>query len=160
MTTLGRWVKWTLLGLLGLFLVWQLWLLGWVLLWGWVDPGTTRFMEIRLAELQVKKPEAQLKKTWVPEVQDLLARQKVVEDLVHRQDMRRQEGPRHELVENLVHKQHEAGCAPSSTACTRPTSPTSSRRCRSTSASTSGTWSRPSATARSCSRSPTRCANR
>ncbi len=38
------------------------------------------------------------------EVQELLARQKVVEDLVHRQDM-----PRHELVENLVHKQHEAG---------------------------------------------------
>ncbi|MDG3065786.1 magnesium transporter [Thauera mechernichensis] len=38
------------------------------------------------------------------EVQDLLARQKVVEGLVHRQDM-----PRHELVETLVHKQHEAG---------------------------------------------------
>ncbi|MDO9598846.1 MAG: magnesium transporter [Azoarcus sp.] len=38
------------------------------------------------------------------EVQELLARQKVVENLVHRQDM-----PRHELVENLVHKQHEAG---------------------------------------------------
>ncbi|MBN8443495.1 MAG: magnesium transporter [Thauera sp.] len=38
------------------------------------------------------------------EVQGLLARQKVVEDLVHRQDM-----PRHELVETLVHKQHEAG---------------------------------------------------
>ncbi len=38
------------------------------------------------------------------EVQDLIARQKVVEDLVHRQDM-----PRHELVETLVHKQHEAG---------------------------------------------------
>ncbi len=38
------------------------------------------------------------------EVQELLARQKVVEGLVHRQDM-----PRHELVENLVHKQHEAG---------------------------------------------------
>ena len=38
------------------------------------------------------------------EVHDLLARQKVVEDLVHRQDM-----PRHALVENLVHKQHEAG---------------------------------------------------
>ncbi|WP_068635339.1 magnesium transporter [Thauera butanivorans] len=37
------------------------------------------------------------------EVQELLARQKVVEDLVHRQDM-----PRHELVETLVHKQHEA----------------------------------------------------
>ena len=35
------------------------------------------------------------------EVQVLLARQKRVENLVHRQDM-----PRHELVENLVHKQH------------------------------------------------------
>ena len=35
------------------------------------------------------------------EVQDLLARQRRVENLVHRQDM-----PRHELVEGLVHKQH------------------------------------------------------
>jgi magnesium transporter len=35
------------------------------------------------------------------EVQELLARQKLVEDLVHRQDM-----PRHDLVESLVHKQH------------------------------------------------------
>jgi monofunctional glycosyltransferase len=66
MRHLGRWLKWGLLGLIGLFLVWQLWLLGWVLLWKWVDPGTTRFMEIRLAELQVKNPEAQLKKQWVP----------------------------------------------------------------------------------------------
>jgi len=37
------------------------------------------------------------------EVQVLLARQKRVENLVHRQDM-----PRHELIENLVHKQHVA----------------------------------------------------
>ena len=37
------------------------------------------------------------------EVQVLLARQKRVENLVHRQDM-----PRHDLVENLVHKQHLA----------------------------------------------------
>jgi shikimate dehydrogenase len=43
-----------LLGLIGLFLVWQLWLLGWVLLWKWVDPGTTRFMEIRLANCNSK----------------------------------------------------------------------------------------------------------
>ncbi|MDP3511814.1 MAG: magnesium transporter [Sulfuritalea sp.] len=35
------------------------------------------------------------------EVQVLLARQKRVENLVHRQEM-----PRHDLVENLVHKQH------------------------------------------------------
>ena len=36
------------------------------------------------------------------EVQHLIARQRVVETLVHRQDM-----PHHELVENMVHKQHE-----------------------------------------------------
>jgi magnesium transporter len=36
-------------------------------------------------------------------VQELLARHRVVEGLVHRQEM-----PRHELVENLVHKQHIA----------------------------------------------------
>ena len=35
------------------------------------------------------------------EVQELLARHRVVEGLVHRQEM-----PRHELVANLVHKQH------------------------------------------------------
>ena len=37
------------------------------------------------------------------EVQELLSRHKLVEGLVHRQDM-----PRHELLENLVHKQHVA----------------------------------------------------
>ena len=38
------------------------------------------------------------------EVQTLLARHKLVEDLVHRQEMARNE--RHDLVEGLVHKQH------------------------------------------------------
>jgi len=66
MMTLGRWLKRGLLGVLGLFLLWQLWLLCWVLLWGWMNPGTTRFMEIRLAELREKKPDAQLKQQWVP----------------------------------------------------------------------------------------------
>ncbi|MFZ5511979.1 MAG: magnesium transporter [Pseudomonadota bacterium] len=37
------------------------------------------------------------------EVQQLLSRHKLVENLVHRQEM-----PRHELVEDLVHKQHVA----------------------------------------------------
>jgi magnesium transporter len=37
------------------------------------------------------------------EVQQLLSRHRLVEDLVHRQDM-----PRHDLVESLVHKQHLA----------------------------------------------------
>ena len=66
MSLVGRWLKWAVLGVIGLFLVWQLWLLGWVLLWGWVNPGETRFMEIRLAELRQKNPEAQLKQQWVP----------------------------------------------------------------------------------------------
>ena len=66
MRRLGRWLKWGLLALLGLLLVWQLWLLGWVLYWKWSDPGTTRFMEIRLAELQVKNPTARLQQQWLP----------------------------------------------------------------------------------------------
>ena len=56
-----RWSKRLLLGAIALLLLYQLWLFGWVLWWKWVNPDTTRFMEIRLAELQLKNPEAQLK---------------------------------------------------------------------------------------------------
>lgn len=35
------------------------------ILWNWVNPDMTRFMEIRQAELQAKDPRAQLKKQWV-----------------------------------------------------------------------------------------------
>ncbi len=66
MKTLGRWLKWSLLAIAGLFLLWQLWLLAWVLLWSWVNPGETRFMEIRLAEMRAKNPQAVLKQQWVP----------------------------------------------------------------------------------------------
>lgn len=66
MNTVGRWLKRAVLVLLGLFLLWQLWLLGWVLFWGWFNPGETRFMEIRLAELRVKNPSAKLQQQWVP----------------------------------------------------------------------------------------------
>ena len=59
------WLKRLLIGLFGLLLLYQLWLFGWVLWWNWVNPERTRFMEIRLAELQVKDPGAQLKKQWV-----------------------------------------------------------------------------------------------
>ena len=62
----GRWLKLGLLAILGLLLIWQLWLLGWVLYWKWFNPGATRFMEIRLAELREKRPDAQLEKQWVP----------------------------------------------------------------------------------------------
>lgn len=60
-----RWLKWGLAALGGVLLLYQLWLFGWVVLWNWVDPDMTRFMEIRLAELQVKAPRAQLKKHWL-----------------------------------------------------------------------------------------------
>ena len=61
-----RWYNRLLLVLVGLAGLWFCWLLGWVLFWGWVNPGTTRFMELRLAEMQVKHPQAQLKQQWVP----------------------------------------------------------------------------------------------
>ncbi|MDR2837656.1 MAG: monofunctional biosynthetic peptidoglycan transglycosylase [Azonexus sp.] len=50
----------------GLGCLWFLWLFGWVLFWGWVNPGSTSFMELRLAELREKNPQAQLQQQWVP----------------------------------------------------------------------------------------------
>ena len=66
MKALARWIKLAMLGVVGLFLLWQLWLFTWVLFWGWFNPGTTRFMDIRLSELREKKPDAELKHQWVP----------------------------------------------------------------------------------------------
>ena len=62
---LWRGVKRLLLGLVVLLLLYQLWLFGWVLWWGQVNPDYTRFMSIRLAELRSKDPAAQLSKQWV-----------------------------------------------------------------------------------------------
>ena len=59
------WAKRLLLGCFALLLLYQFWLFGWVLWWNWVNPDTTRFMNIRLEESQVKDPQAQLKKQWV-----------------------------------------------------------------------------------------------
>ena len=62
---LGRWLKRLVLGLLGLILLYQLWIFGWVLWWSWKNPDTTRFMDIRLSEMQLKNPQARLQKQWV-----------------------------------------------------------------------------------------------
>lgn len=59
------WPKRIVLAVVGLLLLYQFWLFGWVLWWKWVNPDSTRFMEIRLVELQAKDPKAQLKKQWV-----------------------------------------------------------------------------------------------
>ncbi len=61
----ARWLRRLVLVLFGLLLLYQIWLLGWVLWWKWVNPDSTRFMEIRLVELRAKDPDAQLKKQWV-----------------------------------------------------------------------------------------------
>jgi len=65
LSVLARWLKRLLVGLLGLLLLYQLWLFGWVLWWIQANPDTTRFMAIRLGELQARDPGAQLKKQWV-----------------------------------------------------------------------------------------------
>jgi monofunctional glycosyltransferase len=61
----ARWLKRLVLALIALLLLYQLWLFGWVLWWSRVNPDTTRFMDMRLEELQAKDPKAQLRKTWV-----------------------------------------------------------------------------------------------
>ena len=65
LTRLWLALKRLILGLVGLLFLYQLWLFGWVLWWGQMNPGTTRFMDIRLAELRVRNPAAQLNKQWV-----------------------------------------------------------------------------------------------
>lgn len=62
---LGLWLKRLLLIALGLLLAYQLWLLAWVLWWSRNNPDMTRFMEIRLGELQATHPQATLRKQWV-----------------------------------------------------------------------------------------------
>ena len=61
-----RMLKRLLLMLLGLLLVYQFWVFGWVLWWKWNPPAETSFMEIRLDELQEKNPQAKLQYQWVP----------------------------------------------------------------------------------------------
>lgn len=60
-----RWLKLALAGFFLTFLLWQGWYLGWVAWWRFVDPGTTRFMTVRLAELREKNPAAELRRHWV-----------------------------------------------------------------------------------------------
>lgn len=58
---LRRLLLWGFLIVLG----WHLWLLAQVLWFKWFNPSETSFMEIRLEEIQQKKPEAELRHQWV-----------------------------------------------------------------------------------------------
>ncbi len=66
MTRVAGWLRRTLLALLALALLYLLWLFGWVLFWGWFNPGSTRFMDLRLDELRATRPAATLKQQWLP----------------------------------------------------------------------------------------------
>lgn len=66
MKTVGIWIKRLLALAVLLFLLYQLWVLGCLLWWTRSNPGNTRFMDLRLSELRVKKPEARLQQQWVP----------------------------------------------------------------------------------------------
>jgi monofunctional biosynthetic peptidoglycan transglycosylase len=66
MKTVWFWFKRIMLGLIAVFAAYQLWVLGWLVWWNYYPPSDTRFMRIRLAELQEKDPSAQLKYQWVP----------------------------------------------------------------------------------------------
>ncbi|MBL8471415.1 MAG: monofunctional biosynthetic peptidoglycan transglycosylase [Rhodocyclaceae bacterium] len=61
-----RWTKWAIAGLLLLFLLYQLWILGHLFWWKSHAPASTSFMSIRLAELREKNPRASLQYQWVP----------------------------------------------------------------------------------------------
>lgn len=55
-----------LLGVLVLLLLWQGWYFARVVWWKYFDPDMTAFMSMRLEELKEKKPNAELRHSWVP----------------------------------------------------------------------------------------------
>ncbi len=61
-----RWLRRGLLAAVALVFLWQLWLFAHVAWWSKFDPDDTRFMRLRLAELQEKNPNAALRHQWVP----------------------------------------------------------------------------------------------
>lgn len=62
----GRLLWRALLVLLGLLLVYQLWIFLHILWWIDHNPSSTAFMRERLAMMQEKHPKAELKRHWVP----------------------------------------------------------------------------------------------
>ncbi|NMG55127.1 monofunctional biosynthetic peptidoglycan transglycosylase [Aromatoleum aromaticum] len=55
-----------LLVLVALFVLYQLWIFTLVLWWSHFNPSSTSFMELRLDELQAKRPDVELRHEWVP----------------------------------------------------------------------------------------------
>ena len=66
MKTLLRRAGWVGVALLALLVLYQLWIFLLVLWWSHFNPSSTSFMDIRLDELQEKRPKAELRHEWVP----------------------------------------------------------------------------------------------
>ncbi len=64
--TAWRWLRRLMAVALLAVLALQLWFFGHILLWRWMDPGNTRFMDMRLEALREREPKAALKHQWVP----------------------------------------------------------------------------------------------
>ncbi|MDW5415253.1 MULTISPECIES: monofunctional biosynthetic peptidoglycan transglycosylase [unclassified Iodobacter] len=67
--SVAGWLGRVILGVLALFLLWNLWIVGHVLMWKWVNPSATSFMSEQLGQLQQNNPDAELRHTWVPYAQ-------------------------------------------------------------------------------------------
>ncbi|MES2824251.1 MAG: monofunctional biosynthetic peptidoglycan transglycosylase [Pseudomonadota bacterium] len=65
MKSLVRTSKWFVVIAFALLCAYQLWLFAHVLYWKWNEPTTTSFMDLRLDEMQEKKPNARLNYKWV-----------------------------------------------------------------------------------------------
>ncbi|MEO8630088.1 MAG: monofunctional biosynthetic peptidoglycan transglycosylase [Betaproteobacteria bacterium] len=63
---LWGWVGRGALVVLGLLVIYQLWIFSHVLWWSWFDPSTSAFMDQRLEVMQDRNPEAKLRHRWVP----------------------------------------------------------------------------------------------
>jgi monofunctional biosynthetic peptidoglycan transglycosylase len=61
---LQHWLRTGLLALFALIVLWQGWYLGWVMWWKFFNPGRTSFMSLRLDEMRVRNPKADLKHQW------------------------------------------------------------------------------------------------
>jgi len=66
MKTLLRRAGWVCAALVALLLLYQVWIFLLVLWWSHFNPSSTSFMDIRLDELQEKRPKAELRHEWVP----------------------------------------------------------------------------------------------
>jgi len=66
MKRVWRWSARLLLALLGLVLLYQLWIFLHIVWWQWYNPSSSAFMEARLERLHEKNPKAKLRHQWVP----------------------------------------------------------------------------------------------